>query len=221
MSEQKPEYKTDALSAYRPQVKNANKHTARGLGMLGQSIQTDGIGDGITVTADGETISGAARLEKLADIMPGVKIVEIETDGNTLIVNKRVDIPNAKDPRALRLAVAHNRVPQIDLDWDVDVLREIAEAEAGALDSLFFETELNRIAGIQEEIDPNELWKGMPEFEQEDLSPAKSITVNFASMNDYEKFASLVGQKLTEKTRSIWYPQAQKINMTDIYKDES
>lgn len=145
MSEQKAEYSAGGIAKLRPQRRNANKHTQRGIGMLEQSIRRDGIGDGITVTADGETISGAARLEKLAEIMPGVKIVEVETDGNTLIVNRRTDIPNADDPRAKRLAVAHNRVAQVDLDWDADVLREIAEAETGALDALFLGDELERL----------------------------------------------------------------------------
>jgi hypothetical protein len=68
--------------------------------------------------------------------------------------------------------------------------------------------------------DPNEEWEGMPEFEQEDLTAFKSIHVHFACQADYEAFAELIGQKLSEKVRSIWYPEAKKIDMTDIYINE-
>jgi hypothetical protein len=50
------------------------------------------------------------------------------------------------------------------------------------------------------------------------LSAYKSIHVNFACQADYDAFSELIGQKLTEKTRSIWYPPAEKINMRDTYE---
>lgn len=53
------------------------------------------------------------------------------------------------------------------------------------------------------------LWVGMPEFIQEDLSPWKTISLHFASPGDMWLFSELVGQKLTENTRSIWYPPAE------------
>ena len=53
-----------------------------------------------------------------------------------------------------------------------------------------------------------EHWKGMPEFKQEDLTPKKSIIVNFSSDEDMLAFSKLIGQTVTENTRSIWYPEA-------------
>lgn len=52
-------------------------------------------------------------------------------------------------------------------------------------------------------------WRGMPEFVQEDLGPFKSVIVHFESRADLDAFSKLVGQKLTENTRSIWYPAAE------------
>lgn len=63
--------------------------------------------------------------------------------------------------------------------------------------------------------DPNELWEGMPEFEQEDLTAYQTIKVHFASEGDREAFAELVGQKITEKTPSIWYPAAEIAHFAD------
>lgn len=51
-----------------------------------------------------------------------------------------------------------------------------------------------------------ESWKDMPEYDQKDARPFKSLVVHFESRADVERFALLVGQKLTRKTKSIWYP---------------
>ena len=61
----------------------------------------------------------------------------------------------------------------------------------------------------------DEEWKGMPEFEQENLNPKKQIIVSFATDADRESFSKLIGQKLTEKTKSIWFPKQEQ----DIVKD--
>jgi len=52
-------------------------------------------------------------------------------------------------------------------------------------------------------------WKGMPEFSQEDLTSAVSIIVHFANNEDRDKFADIIGQKLTSKTKSIWFPKLE------------
>lgn len=58
--------------------------------------------------------------------------------------------------------------------------------------------------------DPQPYWWGMPEYTGSDMTPAKRLTVNFATLDDYEAFAALVGQKLTPKTRSIWHPAPER-----------
>jgi len=54
-----------------------------------------------------------------------------------------------------------------------------------------------------------EAWQGMPEFKMEDLTPIKSVMVHFASWEDSERFAELIGQTVTPKTKSVWYPEAE------------
>ena len=50
------------------------------------------------------------------------------------------------------------------------------------------------------------LWKGMPEFEQEENPTYKTIYVHFRTESDYKEFAKLVDQNLSNKTKSIWHP---------------
>lgn len=119
-----------SISKYRPQRRNANKHTQRGLRMLEDSIQRDGWIGGITVAADGETFDGSARLETLANVMPDAEPIVVETNGQTPVIIKRTDIPNADDPRAKRLAIVANHSAAVDLDWDAAILAEIARDDA-------------------------------------------------------------------------------------------
>lgn len=58
-------------------------------------------------------------------------------------------------------------------------------------------------------------WRGMPEFVQEDLEPFKSIQVHFSSPLDMEAFAKLVGQTITPRTRSVWFPEAEIMRYVD------
>lgn len=50
-------------------------------------------------------------------------------------------------------------------------------------------------------------WVGMPEFVQGRVRPYKTLIVRFASEEDYQDFATRIGQALTPLTKSIWHPQ--------------
>lgn len=52
-----------------------------------------------------------------------------------------------------------------------------------------------------------EHWKEMPDYVQEDNPSFRSITVKFREKEHYTKFSSVIGQELTDKTKSIWYPE--------------
>lgn len=54
-----------------------------------------------------------------------------------------------------------------------------------------------------------DVWQGMPEFNQKDLTSKKQIIVHFSTLGDLELFAEAVGQTITPATRSIWFPQAE------------
>lgn len=54
---------------------------------------------------------------------------------------------------------------------------------------------------------PRDHWKGMPEYVSNDVGPVKALIVNFENMENVHKFAKLIGQPITAKTRSVWYPE--------------
>jgi hypothetical protein len=67
-----------------------------------------------------------------------------------------------------------------------------------------------------------ELWQGMPEYVQEDLTPFRTINVRFRCQKDVEEFAKLMGQTITLKQKTIWFPFAEPRRAAHLrYVDES
>lgn len=58
-------------------------------------------------------------------------------------------------------------------------------------------------------IDYEELWQGMPEFERESIAH-RTIHVHFRNAGDVSDFAELIDQTITDDTRYLWYPVQQK-----------
>lgn len=66
-----------------------------------------------------------------------------------------------------------------------------------------------------------EEWKDMPEFVQEKKEPYAQIIFRFESEEDLKNFANLIGQKLTKKTKSAWFPyKSHWGNKVKYYKHE-
>jgi hypothetical protein len=62
-------------------------------------------------------------------------------------------------------------------------------------------------------------WQDMPEFiQKESKKPYAQITFRFANEKDLNDFAKLIGQKLTNKTKSAWHPAIERgINSNKLY----
>ncbi len=130
--------KKNSLSKFRKQTRNANKHTSRGLDLLDKSIRKNGWIGAMTAANDGEIFDGSARLETVEAAMPADPIV-VETDGKRPIIIKRTDIKKASDPKAVRLALEANRIAEVDLNWDMDLIAEIRERKKELTADLFDE----------------------------------------------------------------------------------
>mgnify|MGYP000025975535 FL=1 len=70
---------------------------------------------------------------------------------------------------------------------------------------------LNEFLGERDEEPWEKHWVGMPEFEQEDDPNYKELLVKFKTKEDYDKFQKLIEQKLTLKTKSIFYPKDDRL----------
>lgn len=133
----------DKLDTIRPQRQNANRHTPRGMGALEDSIQKDGWIGAITVAADGEAFDGSARVE--VGVTKGFEdAIVVRSKGDKPIVHIREDIPTADHPRAVRLGIAANRVAELNLGWDTDILADLRD-NTDVLAGLFSDDELDTL----------------------------------------------------------------------------
>lgn len=141
---------------------NANKGTERGRELLEQSVTELGAGRSILSDKNGQIIAGNKTLE--AARKAGLKVRIVPTNRDELVVVQRTDLDLSDvTGEARRLAYLDNRVAEIDLAWDAEVIAE--DVAAGLdLDALgFLDKELQKLlldAGgqIQEEkADPVEL----------------------------------------------------------------
>jgi uncharacterized protein YciU (UPF0263 family) len=189
---------------YTPDPRNANRETLRGRKALEHSLRSYGAGRSILVDRNGVVIAGNKTLQQAAEL--GLPVIEVETDGHTLVAVKRRDLDLDEDGAARALAYADNISGALGFDLDPAIVAE--DMEIVDLSGLGYDRELEMLAGqAGEPVDPDDLWKGMPEFEQEDLRAYKRIVVNFANEDDYQAFAQLVAQRMTPNTRAIWYPE--------------
>jgi len=188
-----------AVADLREHPQNPNKHGAEQLRLLAKVIGATGWRSPVVVSKrSGYVVKGHGRLQ--AARLAGWASVP-------------VDVQEYAD-EAMELAdlVADNRLAEL-ADMDAAALKDLLGAmDTGAVDmelAGFTEMELARIMSqfhVQGENDARAEWEGMPEFEQEDMLAKKSVKMNFLSEESFAEFCALIGQKLTMKTRSAWFP---------------
>jgi DNA modification methylase len=75
----------------------------------------------------------------------------VDSDGTKPIIVRRVDIPSASDERAIRLGIAANRIAELNLEWEPDILAGLADID---LSSLFTAHEFADL--VQPQVTPGE-----------------------------------------------------------------
>ncbi len=115
---------------------NANRGTDRGRSALERSLREYGAGRAVLIDRQGRVIAGNKTVEQAKRLHLPLRV--IKTDGQHLIAVQREDLDLATDPRAKALALADNRVGELDLEWDLAMLREL---HASGLDLSAFWTD--------------------------------------------------------------------------------
>lgn len=122
-----------------PDKRNANKGTERGAALLENSLRRLGAGRSVLVDKNGVVIAGNKTVEQAVAL--GLEdVVVVATDGKKLVVVQRTDLDLKKSKTAKELAVADNRVAELDLSWDAKVL--VALNDEIGLAGLFSDKEL-------------------------------------------------------------------------------
>ena len=194
--------------------RNANEGTERGRYMLDYSLRQFGAGRSILVDKNGKILAGNKTIEAAADI--GLDdVILVHSRGDKIVAVMRDDLDLDEDEEARLLAYVDNRAGEVGLAWSPEQV-EIDLEQGLDLSGMFREDEVARIQGNLPEVDYDELWQGMPEFEQENQPSFQTIKVHFASRESRDEFADLIEQSITDKTISLWYPEKKADKLIDL-----
>ena len=197
--------KTVAIEELHPHPRNYRGHPEDQIAHLIQSIKQNGIYRNVIIAKDNTILAGhgvvlAAKQMGIAEIP--VYFLDIEPD----------------DTRALKILAGDNELghlAEINDRMLTEILKEIKDIDIdGLLGTGYDEKMLANLVYVtrpESEIkDFNEAaeWVGMPsyEFGQDPLR----LIVSFRNAEDRMKFARKVGFKLTEKTKSVWWPPKEE-----------
>lgn len=220
------------IDELKPFVRNPKLHPERQINSIKKSFKEFGWTNPILIAEDNMVVAGHARLIAAKELgFMEVPVIKLEMSYE----------------KAVAYVVADNKTAELgstDFPMLQELLREIAELEDFDIESIgYSESEIDALLNVPVystsgtgsgsgsaaggkpagEVDIDDEWTGMPAFESENLDPAYSLKVNFASLEDLMEFAKLVDQKITEKTPSIWYPAqgSREGKKFGIYEDES
>ncbi len=145
-----PDAKTIRLDELQPDAQNANLGTDRGAWALQESLIRFGVGRGLLADREGRLIAGNKTAEALRKLNPEIPVIIVPTTGDALVVTQRLDLDLEADPAARELAIADNRVAELDLAWDAQQIA--AGAEQGLdLAILFHQHEIESLLSGEEE----------------------------------------------------------------------
>ncbi len=122
---------------------NANKGTERGNQALEESLQRYGAGRSVLADKNGVIIAGNKTVEKAGEL--GIEnAVFVPTRGDQLVVVVREDLDLTTDPEARALAIADNRVGELDLNWNIEALVDSAK-DLETLEPFFYQEEIDNL----------------------------------------------------------------------------
>lgn len=105
--------------------RNANQGTERGDFMLTQSLQKFGAGRSVLLDKHGNVIGGNKTTAKFGEI--GLEdVIIVQTNGRQLVAVQRTDL-DIDSPEGREMALADNRVGEVNLSWDAGALAEIGQ----------------------------------------------------------------------------------------------
>lgn len=146
--------KSVKLDSLRPDLKNANKGTQYGDHLLEKSLRELGAGRSILIDKHGNVVAGNKTLGKAAELGMD-EVIIVPSDGTKLVVVQRTDI-DIDSKRGRELALADNKVGQVNLDFDAEVV-----------DALGAEFDIDLTDWEFEVIEPDDAQVSLPSGEKE------------------------------------------------------
>jgi hypothetical protein len=186
---------------------NARAHPERNLEAIQASLRRFGQQKPIVVRNSGTILAGNGTYEAARSLgWTHIDVVRTELDGAD----------------AIAFGIADNRTSEL-AQWNEVVLSGLlaelqSDEDFDHLTTGFTDMEialmLGRVSGEPPD-DPSKHWDDMPEFGNEPKA-VRSLTLHFATHDDVEDFAQVVGQNISEKTKYLWHPERKRRDMNGV-----
>lgn len=172
-----------------PDDQNANLGTERGSALLETSLRRYGGGRSILVDRERKVIAGNKTLEAAVGI--GIdRVVLVHTEGEVLVAVVRDDLDLDEDEEARGLAIADNRVGELNLKWDPEEIGGLREAMPEQIGAFFFPEEMAAIVG--EKKDPTTENTG---GNVEDVWPEIKLRLHPDAFAQYQELQAMIEGK--------------------------
>lgn len=184
-----------------PYVNNSRTHSEAQIKQVASSIKEFGFTNPIIIDEGNTILAGHGRLQ--AAQLLGLEQVPTQSVEGWSEAKKKAYI------------IADNKLA-LNAGWDVELLK----LELDAIGSLDFDVELTgfndgEILNLNLDVEIGEMnaedeWEGMPEFDQPDATSFRKVIVHFENPDDVAEFFSIIGQSDTGKTKSTWFPEKER-----------
>ena len=190
---------------------NAKKHPDSQLLALAKVIKRVGWRQNIEVNQNGVIIMGHGRWltwKKYAAEM-GLPDAWVVDDKGQTIMGEHATFPiSIEEQNMLRLADNNLSITEIDMGI---VVPEIASMDWDMIELTGYDKEILENVAVVD--DPYKEWNsGMPDFDIEDKTSYRHVIVHFKNEENVQKFFTLIGQKDTGKTKSLWFPEEENMD---------
>ena len=184
-----------------PYKDNPRKHTEKQVQQIAESISEFGFINPILVDEKNMILAGHGRY---------LAAQKLELTKVPVVV-----VDNLNEDQKKALVIADNKIA-MNSTWDENLLWEQIRQlndKGFNLDVLAFdEMEILPMTDPNTVLDPLAEWEDMPEYNQEDLLAYKTVYVHFRNEEDFKNFQQFIGQPMTDKTKSIWYPKQEDMD---------
>lgn len=184
------------VAELKPYERNPRRISEEAYSLLKESIQSLGYHQRIITQPDKTVIGGHQRIRALTEL--GIKRVKILVPDRELTQDE------------FRKLLIQDNVAFGEFDFD------ILAADFDVDELLEFGVPRSLLGFFATPEDKDAEWKGMPEFNQDDAGAYRSIIIHFANPEDIKKFAELISQNITDKTKYLWFPKAERADAKNM-----
>jgi hypothetical protein len=155
---------------------------------------------------------------------------ELDTHGQWLPLLKRLKVGASMAARLMRIAeneVLTNSAHWAELPSSWRTLYELTKLPPETLEAKIADgtitpetkrEEVRALINAEPGFDWEKEWiaAGMPSFRMDPPKPCQKIIISFMRWEDVEAFGKLIGQPVTPRTKSFWYPPQPKKSRKDL-----